>query len=187
MTSKPIIINLFGSPCSGKSTTAAFLFYKLKSLGIKCELVTEYAKDKTYEKNEMALSDQIYIFAKQNYRINRIVSDGQVDVIVTDSPLLLSTYYNSDKMTKQELDILVRKVVGSYRNLNIFLTRFGEYQQYGRSQTKEESEKMSDEMYELFSDDMHYVFNKFDIISDPDCKLIPHIENMIDGIIEASL
>jgi len=182
MGNKPLIINLFGSPCSGKSTIAALLFYKLKADGYKCELVTEYAKDKTYENNVMALSDQIYVFAKQNYRINRIVKDGEVDVIITDSPLLLSTYYNSDETTKKELDNLVKTVVGSHRNMNIFLKRFGEYQQYGRTQTKEESEKMSDEMYSMFGDEMHYVFSKFDVIDDPQFKFVKLIEDMIDGL-----
>ena len=32
-----LIINLIGGPGSGKSTTAAGLFYKLKQMGIDCE------------------------------------------------------------------------------------------------------------------------------------------------------
>lgn len=36
---------MFGSPGSGKSTTAAGLFYKLKTSDYNVELVTEVAKD----------------------------------------------------------------------------------------------------------------------------------------------
>lgn len=52
----PIVINLFGGPGSGKSTGAAYIFSQLKMKGINCELITEYAKDKTWEKNFVALS-----------------------------------------------------------------------------------------------------------------------------------
>ena len=45
MDKKIIVINLLGSPGAGKSTTAARLFYELKMKGVKCELITEYAKD----------------------------------------------------------------------------------------------------------------------------------------------
>lgn len=39
------VINLIGGPGSGKSTTAAGLFFRMKSMGVRCELVTEYAKE----------------------------------------------------------------------------------------------------------------------------------------------
>ena len=59
------IINLFGEPGVGKSALAAYIFYRLKVLGYNCELVTEFAKDMVYEKNENALSNQSYIFGQQ--------------------------------------------------------------------------------------------------------------------------
>ena len=40
-----LVINLIGGPCSGKSTIAAELFARLKKMGIKTELVSEYIKD----------------------------------------------------------------------------------------------------------------------------------------------
>ena len=43
---KTIVINLIGGPCSGKSTVAAELFARLKKMGIKTELVSEYIKDR---------------------------------------------------------------------------------------------------------------------------------------------
>ena len=68
---KTIVCNLFGPPGAGKSTLAAYVFAKLKMMGVNCELVTEFAKDKVWEKNNEALSNQIYIFAKQYYRMSR--------------------------------------------------------------------------------------------------------------------
>ena len=82
---------LIGVPGAGKSTTAAGLFFELKTRNIKCELVTEYAKDMTYEKRFNTLQDQLYILAKQNQRIKRL--QGVVDYIVTDSPLIIGLAY----------------------------------------------------------------------------------------------
>ena len=56
-----IIINLFAGPGAGKSTGAAFIFSKLKMLGIDAELVTEFAKDKVWEQNKEAFKCQFYI------------------------------------------------------------------------------------------------------------------------------
>ena len=60
----PIVVNMFASPGSGKSTLAAYTFAKLKMLGVNCELVTEFAKDKVWENNNKALANQLYVFAK---------------------------------------------------------------------------------------------------------------------------
>lgn len=49
MLRKCTVINLFGGPSAGKSTLAAGVFYNLKCMGINCELITEYPKDKVWE------------------------------------------------------------------------------------------------------------------------------------------
>ena len=58
------IINLFGGPGCGKSTTASGIFYELKKRGYECELSPEFAKDKVWEDSLRTLDDQIYIFGK---------------------------------------------------------------------------------------------------------------------------
>ena len=57
-----VAVNLFSGPCSGKSTGAAWIFAKLKMAGVNVELVTEFAKDKVWERNEKALANQAYVF-----------------------------------------------------------------------------------------------------------------------------
>ena len=52
---KPIVVNLAGAPGAGKSTGAAKIFSDLKMLGINCELVGEFAKDKTWEQPETSV------------------------------------------------------------------------------------------------------------------------------------
>lgn len=43
---RTLVVNLFAQPGAGKSTGAAYLFYNLKCLGVNCEYVSEFAKDK---------------------------------------------------------------------------------------------------------------------------------------------
>ena len=82
-----LIVNLFAGPGAGKSTIAAYVFARLKMAGVNCELAPEFAKDKVWEHNQTALDNQIYVFAKQYYRITRCAD--QVDVVITDSPVAL--------------------------------------------------------------------------------------------------
>ena len=137
MKNKTIIVSLFGAPGAGKSTLSAYIFAKLKMLGVNCELVTEFAKDKVWDKNNEALSNQIYIFAKQYYRISRCAD--KVDVIITDSPLFLSPFYNKDSEIDAPLKQLVYTISSRYDNLNYFVRRIKKYNPIGRLQTEEES------------------------------------------------
>lgn len=147
---KPIVVNLFGAPGSGKSTGAAFIFARLKMAGVNCELITEYAKDKTWEGNMTALNCQEYIFGKQSYRMMRC--RDKVDVIVTDSPLPLGIFYNTNPILGKEYEKVVLDVFNSYNNLNYDIIRVREYVQAGRNQTQEESDEIGDKI-QFFLDD----------------------------------
>lgn len=133
-----LIVNLFGGPGCGKSTTAAGLFYKLKKSGISTELVNEYAKEKVWEGHINILEDQLYVFAKQLRKIRRL--DGKVDVVVSDSPILLCAYYL--KYNKHPIEFLRGMVVSQHNqmeNLNIFLERTKPYNPSGRLGSEESS------------------------------------------------
>ena len=138
---KTMVINLFGGPGTGKSTCAAYIFSRLKMMGINAELVTEAAKDLTWEESFKNLKDQIYVFGKQAHRLFRCAD--QVDVIVTDSPIFLSTIYNQDDDIDVELHNLVLKVIDKYNNINIVLKRVKPYNPVGRTQTEAESDAIS--------------------------------------------
>lgn len=145
---KPIVINLTGAPGAGKSTGAAKLFCELKMLGINCELVGEFAKDKTWEHNLTALNCQEYVFGKQSYRLARC--RDEVDVIVTDSPLPLTIIYNSNEAIAKPLEELVMAIFNSYENINFFINRTKPYNPKGRNQTAEESDNLSLEIKKLY-------------------------------------
>src|SRR5512133_3821784 len=88
---KTLVVNLWGGPGTGKSTTAAFLFALLKQKGYNAELVREYVKEWAWEKRQPGPLDQFYFFGKQSRRESLLY--GKVDFIVTDCPVMLSAFY----------------------------------------------------------------------------------------------
>lgn len=142
-----IIVNLFGVPGAGKSTGAAYIFSQLKMKGVNCELVTEFAKDKVWENTEEVFKNQAYIFGKQSFKISRCAD--KVDVIVTDSPLPLSIFYNHDERLTENFNNMVMDFFNSYHNLNYFLVRVKQYNPIGRHQTEEESDALYQPMRDL--------------------------------------
>lgn len=138
----PVVLNLIGAPGAGKSTGAYYIASQLKLRGINTELVTEFAKDKTWEHNTAALSNQVYMLGKQFYKMSRCAD--QVDCIVTDSPLFLSVLYNNDpEILGETFNRLVMQVFGSFNNYTVFVNRVKKYNPAGRNQTEEESDELS--------------------------------------------
>ena len=144
-----IIVNLFGVPGAGKSTGAAYIFSQLKMKGINAELITEFAKDKVWENNEKVFKNQLYLFGKQSFRISRV--QDEVDVIVTDSPLLLSILYNQTPILGENFNQLVYDVFNSYNNINYLIHRTKPYNPSGRMQTEEESNALAQPMVDLLT------------------------------------
>lgn len=142
------VINLYCGPGGGKSTLAAGLFNLMKNLGYRVELVTEFAKDVTYEKNFGTLQNQLVILAEQDRRLRRLA--GQVDWVITDSPLPLGIVY----MTPEYEEWLVPAVWGAFRryqNYHVLISRGDRpYQTFGRTQTLEEAMKLDNQIGHLF-------------------------------------
>jgi len=145
-----IVVNLFGAPGTGKSTLMAEIFAKLKWDKIDCEMVPEFAKELVWEKRLHTLTDQLYLLGKQSHRLHRV--DGRVDVIVTDSPLLLNIVYNELYNTNNDdnqirfnkaLKELVLATSEQYSNVNILLRRVKQYNPNGRNQTEKESDELA--------------------------------------------
>lgn len=128
------VVNLFGGPGAGKSTTAAGLFYVLKNRGLRVELVTEYAKALAWAKRGEELTDQVYIYAKQHHR-QHVLRD-QVDILITDSPLLLPLLY-VQKETPPSFSRFVVDNWYTYNNVSYFVNRVKPYVKLGRFQEEE--------------------------------------------------
>lgn len=167
MEKDTIVINLIGGPCSGKSTLAAGIFYKLKCLNINCEMALEFAKDKVWEESNKTLDDQIYIFGKQYHKIWRL--KDKVSVIITDSPLLMSVYYNKNQ--SDYFNAFILEQFNRFNNKNYFIERNDKtFAQEGRLQNLEQSKEIDKSLLDIL--------NKYKI----EYKSYP-IENALDNII----
>jgi hypothetical protein len=132
---------MFAGPGAGKSTTSAGLFTILKLHdGIKCELVTEFAKDLVWEERNYTFKNQFYLFAKQQHRVWRV--SEKVDITITDSPILLSNiygkHYNRHCANEAFYDYVLMEF-NRFKNFNFFIERKKEYAEYGRNETAEEA------------------------------------------------
>ena len=137
------VINLWGGPGTGKSTAAAGLFYAMKKEQLNVELVTEYAKDATWEKRNDLRDDQIYIFAKQQRRIARLVDSG-IEWVITDSPIPLGLVYIKPGVLSENFPKLVMEVFNKYHNHNFLLKRRFGYNPIGRNQKDQDEAEVYD-------------------------------------------
>lgn len=150
------VINIFGGPCSGKSTNAAGLFHLMKKDYCNVELVTEYAKDLTWQERYNMLTEQDYLFAKQNHSLRRLVN--KVDYAITDSPLLLCLIYMPDNYPKTFIPFC-KEVFNSYTNINIFLNRTHKYFAVGRNQSEEQADFISNRIKNLLDNEKIMYYN----------------------------
>ena len=155
----PTVVNMFAGPGAGKSTTAAGLFTLLKlHEGIKCELVTEFAKDLVWEERHKTFDNQFYLFAKQQHRIWRVAD--QVDLTITDSPILLSNiygkHYNRYCSNEAFYDYVLHEFK-RYKNINFFIERKKRYAEYGRNESADEAKLVDTKIKEyLQSQNIYY-------------------------------
>lgn len=145
-----LIINLIGGPCSGKSTVAAELFARLKKMGVHCELVPEYIKERIYEENKTIPKHQLSIFGMEHYSIwNKI---GKVDVIVHDGSFINNTsaLYNCED--NPEFDNLIISEYKKFNNLDFFIKRGNiEFEDYGRIHNLKQSKELDKIIKETYT------------------------------------
>ena len=136
------VLALYGGPGSGKTTMAADVFARLKHAGFNVELVREYAKEVVWEYGNVPDTiTQADILAEQ-YRRQAILM-GQVDLIITDSPIPLSTIYGSNEQDAKDFD-------DQFQNYPVMIERKKDYNPKGRYQTEEEAKKL-DEVCKKFA------------------------------------
>lgn len=146
--SKTTIINLYGGPGSGKSTSAAYLYYVLKAQGKNVELVREYVKDWAWEKRTMTTYDQIYFLGKQVRRESMLY--GKVDYIVTDSPVMMNLYYAqrycslalAEGIRAATLSFYRQGIEDGHKHHHFLLQRNKPYASEGRYQTEAEAKEI---------------------------------------------
>ena len=175
------IINLFGGPGVGKSTTAAKIYHELQMAGYECDLPYEFPKQVAWEDNRSQITDQLFIFAGQHRNIVR--SYGKVDYIILDSPILLSLVYKNlynegfpSFLYGNNFDRMALDVFKGYNNINFNIERKSksEYIKEGRFQTYDESVKVDNMIVKTLVD------NNIDYIpirqsKDIGMKIVQHV------------
>ena len=144
------LILLVGPPGAGKSTTAAGVFSLLKLHGVNCELVTEYAKDLTWDKSFGVLSNQHKVTAEQYHRLWRL---KEVDYVITDSPLLTGCLYTECP----HIDKHIHDLFHEFNNVNYLLSRRKEYVTLGRNQTEEEALRLDSELKDVLELELYTI------------------------------
>lgn len=156
MSKRTIIVNLFAGAGAGKTTCAWEIASELKKRGIETEYVSEYAKELVWDNNmEMldgSLEHQQILYLEQKRRIDRLI--GKVDVVVTDSPTLLSIMYLKEPNKDFEA-----KAIEEYKqnqNFNLFINRGKEYQQAGRIHSLQESKAVDNKIKQFLKSNNIY-------------------------------
>ncbi|MBO4726545.1 MAG: hypothetical protein J5598_03030 [Clostridia bacterium] len=90
------IIEIYGYPCTGKSTFAAELFSAIKKTGLRVEMCHEVAKLWTYN-NDWRMEDQLSIITAQyleNHKFDHILK--KLDILIVEAPIFLQLSYGED-------------------------------------------------------------------------------------------
>jgi len=145
-----IVVNIIGGPGVGKSILTSDVFSGLKRKFISAEISPEYIKKKIREKSLKAVQSQIYIFGKQQYQQFTLRED--VDVIITDSPFILCSIYDTTKCPL--LKSLIIQEFNRYENMNFYIKRDDKvpYEQEGRYQDADGAKKVDTRVLDFLED-----------------------------------
>ena len=121
-----ILINIAGGPGAGKSTLAAYLYYRLKRAGVRTELVGEAAREEhIYPGNPdrapaPLLDNQVLVAGQQFERVLRLQRHG-IEVAVSDSPIEQGLLYCADHPYFEGLTKTVYEIAGYFETYNVFI------------------------------------------------------------------
>ncbi|MBP5790104.1 MAG: PriCT-2 domain-containing protein [Neisseriaceae bacterium] len=144
-----LLINIYGSPATGKSYTAEHLAAVLRDAGIDCELVTEYATELIHQGKIDELKDQVFVTGEQLRREQAALNHA--NIVITDSPTALGIIYAPEHQKAALHDIAAQS--DKIPHINIFLRHDYEslstFSMNGRIHGKEESLAIQEQLIEL--------------------------------------
>lgn len=166
------VINVYGAPCSRKTTFSMALFVLLKMHKINCEFIPESAKILTWENRQIPLHDRLYMLGESS--LNLSILNEKVDVIVSEGPILTNLLY-SKPLTEDIIKVHLQKYK-EFDNIDFFLHRIDPLGTEGRNETSgEQVDEMEKELRDILdscgvdyilTDGSHEAINRaFDYIS----------------------
>lgn len=153
----PLLINLFAGPSAGKTTAALELTAALKKKGFNVEYVSEYAKELVLENKTELLKNQVHVTDEQFHRLDRLRNSG-VEIIVTDSPVLLGKVYGEGKISREYGEKLLT-YHNSFDNFNLFVNRGSTFQTEGRVHNLEQSKELDAKILAMLQDNRIFYGN----------------------------
>jgi hypothetical protein len=145
------------------------------------ELAHEFAKEVVYLKMPMsAFENQSKFLGEQYDRMHRLI--GSVDIIVTDSPIILNEIYSTPDQLPG-ITLLVDAYRKKFQNIDIFLKRNKPYVNLGRNQTEDEAKSIDVQIKNLLlKKELPYI----EILSDKVYydKLLEGLENLFNQSIK---
>jgi AAA domain-containing protein len=165
------LINLWGGPGSGKSTTAADVFARMKLAGKSIELVREYVKTWAWRGDKIGPFDDVYITAKQLR--NESALYGKVEYIVTDSPLSLGQLYerlynpNQTTMANLAASLRARQAAAGIRVIDCLVKRTKPYVAAGRWEDEAAARRIdgfATELLQAIAPQYHVVHDAADVL-----------------------
>ena len=125
----------------------------MKQNNYSVEYVSEFAKELSWEGSSAQLENQAHVFAEQFRRQWRLVD--QVDFVITDSPLLLSSvyfdyYFNRSKQklfSDKYRELAINYFDSTYyefENIEVIIERTKMFDPRGRNQTLDESMRIDE-------------------------------------------
>lgn len=147
-----IVVNLFGGPGAGKTTLAAYLFYRLKQAGFRAELVGEAAREIIYDRNPEAtaaqlIDNQLLISGLQYERLKRL-ERHKMEIVIADSPLRMGLVYARSMPGASGLETVIHALEREFpHQFNVFVSRTqGVYDKESRAQDEAEAMRLDEEI-----------------------------------------
>jgi len=169
------VINFFGAPGVGKTTTAMWLTSSLKKMNIDAEISLEFVKEYILSGNDNLLAYQNYIFAQQDRQLRILQTSQEVEFAVTDAPLLHSAFYEPEKYPIYFKD-LVFEIFNSYDNINFFIKRNHPYSHQARIHDEKKSDYITKKL-PAFLRNYNIPFIEINSTDDMEEKVLTHVLN----------
>jgi nicotinamide riboside kinase len=141
-------IAIIGAPGSGKTTIAFGLFYNLKTLQKKVEIVRELIKDKVYQNLKFGSDGFDILNTLEQKELEEIVEKAPgFDYIICEAPLCNGYFYSFFYKKKEEWPVLkkiAKSNINSY-DLIIFVEHLPfskDFETFGRKESKTVSLKL---------------------------------------------
>lgn len=146
-----VVCNLLGGPGVGKTSTAYALTGYLKKKSVLAEYVPEAIKWRIYRGTDMGGKIHQDLLMAEQFDMLLCLKD-KVNVIVTDSPLLLQIAYHNEANSSPALTKRTLELFNEFDNFNVVLQRTHDYDGRHRYQTEEQADQKHQDVLNLLNE-----------------------------------